>query len=257
MSDTRTGVGNGLGTGFGTGLLLLGLSLGLSLVAAATIASQAFLQARSADQALQVKGFAERSIESDLARWRGSITTRAPSLDEAYAALALDRERLNALLDEAGVPASERSLPPVTTQVLFERDARGNYSNRVEGYALRQQVVLTSLDIDRVQRVMSASDELIRAGIQFESHKTEFFYTRLGELKIDMLREATADGRRRAETLADAGGGRLGRLVSARQGVFQITPAHSTEISNYGRNDTSTRQKAIKAVVTLEYALES
>jgi hypothetical protein len=239
-----------------TGLLLLGLSLGLSLVAAAAISSRAFLQARSADQALQVKGFAERSIESDLARWRGSFTTRAPSLDAAYAALAADRERLIALLDEAGVPPSERSLAPVSTQVLFERDVRGNYSNRVEGYALRQQVVLTSLDIDRVQRVMRASDELIRAGIEFESHQTEFFYTKLGELKIDMLREATTDGRRRAETLADAGGGSLGHLVSARQGVFQITPEHSTEISDYGRNDTSTRQKTIKAVVTLEYTLE-
>ena len=256
MSNEQNGQ-SGPSSRVATGLLLLGLTLGLSLVAAASVASRAFLQARSVDQALEVKGFAERHIESNLARWRGGITTRASSLDEAYAALARDRERLIALLDAAGVPVEERSLAPATTQVLFERDARGNYTNQVEGYALRQQVVLTSSDIDRVQRVMSASDELIRAGIEFESHSPEFFYTKLGELKIDMLREATADGRRRAQTLADAGGGTLGRLVSARQGVFQITPAHSTEISDYGRNDTSTRQKAIKAVVTLEYALGS
>jgi hypothetical protein len=44
--------------------------------------------------------------------------------------------------------------------------------------------------------------------------------------------------------------------LSARQGVFQITPAHSTEISDYGRNDTSSREKSIKAVVTVRYAVE-
>ena len=110
MSNGQNNGQSGPSSRVATGLLLLGLTLGLSLVAAASVASRAFLQARSVDQALEVKGFAERHIESNLARWRGGITTRASSLDEAYAALARDRERLIALLDAAGVPVEERSL---------------------------------------------------------------------------------------------------------------------------------------------------
>jgi hypothetical protein len=62
--------------------------------------------------------------------------------------------------------------------------------------------------------------------------------------------------RRRAEVLAENSRARIGMLRSARQGVFQITPANSTEVSDYGRNDTSAREKSIKAVVTIRYALE-
>lgn len=252
MSDARP---SERGSGNNVGLVGLGIALGLALVAAAAILSNSFLAARSADQALEVKGFAEREIESDLAGWRGEFTTRDATLEAAHATLTAQRARVVALLTEAGVPDDARSLAPVRTQILFVHDVQGRVTNKIEGYALTQQVSITSRDIDLVLGAAAATDSLIREGIEFSSHSPEFFYTKLGELKIDMLRDATADGRRRAETLASAGGGELDRLVSARQGVFQITPANSNEVSDYGRNDTSTRTKSIKAVVTLRYAL--
>ena len=45
-------------------------------------------------------------------------------------------------------------------------------------------------------------------------------------------------------------------LISAQQGVLQITERHSTETSGYGVYDTATIEKTAKAVVTLEYAIE-
>jgi hypothetical protein len=49
---------------------------------------------------------------------------------------------------------------------------------------------------------------------------------------------------------------RGGPLRYARQGVFQVTPANSAEVSDYGRNDTTSREKSIKAVATIRYAIE-
>ena len=140
--------------------------------------------------------------------------------------------------------------------MLFARNAQGAPTNQVEGYALSQEVRVASADIDLVSSVSKHSARLVEQGVEFSSYRPEYFYTRLGELKISMLAEATADARDRAEVLAKNGGGRIGHLMSARQGVFQITPAHSTEISDYGRNDTSSREKSIKAVVTVRYAVE-
>ncbi len=71
-----------------------------------------------------------------------------------------------------------------------------------------------------------------------------------------MLAQATRDARNRAETLATNSGSRLGALRSAQQGVFQITPEHSVEVSGYGENDTSSVKKVIRAVVTVEYGLD-
>ena len=42
-----------------------------------------------------------------------------------------------------------------------------------------------------------------------------------------------------------------------RQGVFQITPRNSTEISDYGMNDVSAVDKDITAVMRVTFSLEN
>jgi len=49
--------------------------------------------------------------------------------------------------------------------------------------------------------------------------------------------------------------GIVGPLISADQGVIQIVPVNSTEVSGEGIYDTRTVVKTIKAVVTLEFAV--
>jgi hypothetical protein len=237
------------------GLVGLGACLAVGLVFSASIASQAIVQIKRDNQALEVKGFAERGIESDLATWKGSYTNRARQLTEAYAALESDRKAMLDFLEGQKVPASAHELLPVTMRVLYGRNDKGMQTNEIEGYALTQQVRVSSKDIDLISRLSKESGALVKQGVEFSSHQPEFLYTGLGELKIEMLAEATADARRRAETLAEQSGGTMGPLLSARQGVFQITAAHSTEVSDYGRNDTTSRQKSIKAVVTVRFAV--
>ncbi len=59
----------------------------------------------------------------------------------------------------------------------------------------------------------------------------------------------------RASSLAENSGSKVGALKYASQGVFQITPLYSTDVSGYGRYDTSTIEKSVKAVVTIEYSI--
>lgn len=242
-------------TGSNAGLSILGLALGASLLASSVIVSGTLLEARQ-DRTLEVKGYAEKAIESDWATWTGTLTTRAPSLEAAYAGLEQSRAALRSFLAAESVPADAVELLPATTNVLFARTDKGMMTNDVEGYALNQQVRIGSHDIDLVSRVAERAGDLAKQGVELSGGWPQYFYTRLGDLKIDMLAEATADARRRAEALATPSGSRVGPLRSARQGVFQITPAHSTEVSDYGRNDTTSRQKSIKAVVTMRFAIE-
>jgi hypothetical protein len=60
----------------------------------------------------------------------------------------------------------------------------------------------------------------------------------------------------RAEELAKNSGSEVGKLKYASQGVFQITPVNSTDVSDYGIYDTTTIEKSIKAVVTIEYSIK-
>jgi hypothetical protein len=240
----------------GWGLLGLGVSLGLALVIGASRGADALLEARRQGQTLEVKGFAEKRIVSDHALWRASVVTRGAALQETYARLEESRDALLAFLAGEAVPDAELQLHPVSTRALFARDERGHLTHEVEGYELSQQISVSSGDIARVARVARRASDLVRQGIELSAGSPEYLYTDLESLKIEMLAEATADARRRAEVLARGSGSALGALRWARQGVFQITPPHSTEVSNYGRNDTSSREKAIKAVVTVRYAID-
>jgi hypothetical protein len=74
-------------------------------------------------------------------------------------------------------------------------------------------------------------------------------------LKISMLAEASADAHLRANAMVSKSGSSVGSLLSCKQGVFQITDAHSTAVSDYGEYDTTSIDKRIKAVVTMEYEI--
>ncbi|WP_232502671.1 hypothetical protein [Candidatus Cloacimonas acidaminovorans] len=48
----------------------------------------------------------------------------------------------------------------------------------------------------------------------------------------------------------------MGKLREARAGVFQITEPYSTEVSDYGIYNTSTRSKSISVTLTAIFKLK-
>ena len=73
---------------------------------------------------------------------------------------------------------------------------------------------------------------------------------------MELLAEATKNATARANVLAENSKGTVGVLISASQGIFQITAPASSDISSYGEYDKSTIMKEVKAVVTLEFRVE-
>ena len=91
-----------------------------------------------------------------------------------------------------------------------------------------------------------------------EAQKTgKLIYTKLGELKIEMLAAAAKDARVRATNMLEGtGGAKLGKLRFADMGVINVNPANSTETSWEGRNDTSSLDKDILTVVHVTFDLD-
>ncbi|ACA60488.1 protein of unknown function DUF541 [Candidatus Desulforudis audaxviator MP104C] len=235
-------------------LVFLAVIMGLSLIICTVIFSGAFVKARSTS-ALTVTGAAERELRSDLVVWRGNFTRRSPQLPEAYALLKSDLEEIKSHLKAQGVLDEEITFMPVSMNTFYEVDKHGRETSEIRGYGLWQSVEVRSTDVDRITAVSRTSGELISKGIEFNSEPPQYFYTKLNDIKVEMLAEATKNARQRAEQIAVQGGGRLGPLRSAKMGVFQITPVHSTEVSDYGVNDTWSLEKKITAVVNAEFAI--
>jgi hypothetical protein len=192
---------------------------------------------------------------SDLVVWQGNFSTQASTLAESYRNLQRDHSIVMDYFKNKNIPTEAITISPISTMTLYARDERGIESSRVTGYRLSQTVEITSTDVKLITQISRESTELIKDGVVFNSYPAQYFYTKVDDLKIQMLGEATKDARLRAEQLATNSGGKVGALRSAAQGVFQITPAYSTQVSDAGIYDTSTLEKSIKAVVTIEYSI--
>jgi len=237
------------------GLLLLGVFLAAGIIAGTFIVAKTVEQVKFQNQRIQVKGFAERTITSDIAVWRGQITTRSTELVAAYAGLQADLEQVLSYLEQQGINKENVSISSVITNIQYQRTDQGMTTNVVEGYNLIQPVSITSTNIEQVADIANEITVLIKDGIEIDSFPPQYFYTKLDDIKIELLGEATKNAYMRAEQLAQNSGSKVGSLKYASQGVFQITPVYSTEVSDYGTYDTSTVEKSAKAVVTMEYSI--
>ncbi len=237
-------------------LIIFGLTLPVSVVISTQLARRSFERVRIRGQTITVKGYAERDITSDLATWSARLVSREPDLAAAYARLERDRARLIAYLESKGFSAAGVTLAPVEIDTLHVRDERGNLTNTIESYVLTQRLSIESSSVETVAEAARDASALIGQGVELQANAPQYLYTKLDELKLELLAEATANGHDRAERLVSGSSNRVGALRGASQGVFQITPAYSTEVSSTGMNDTESLRKVTKAVVTLEYAID-
>mgnify|MGYP002628296086 CR=1 FL=1 len=116
------------------------------------------------------------------------------------------------------------------------------------------------VDSEQVQEVEKTSreiTELLNKGIQFYSQPPRYYYTKLADLKIEMISKATADAKLRAENIATNSGSDLGKLVSAKMGIFQITAQNSNEDYSWGGTfNTDSKLKTASITMKLTYKVD-
>jgi hypothetical protein len=238
------------------GNFLLGLALSAGLIIAAFIVSDTIKTVKLQNQTIEVKGYAEKKITSNLAIWTASIQRYSSDQTYAYSMLESDMERVIQFLESKGISRNDIDLSSVNSRTQFKLNEKGYSTNIIDGYSLDQTVTIQSENVEKIAEISTQSSVLLKEGLDFNSYSPRFLYTKLDDLKIEMLGAATEDAKNRAVQLAEKSGSKVGALKSARQGVFQITPANSTEISDYGMYDVSSIEKTIKAVVTIEYSIK-
>jgi uncharacterized protein len=231
------------------------LWIALGTVLAAWIIGASAVHIANMRATITVTGSAKRQIRSDMVVWRGTYTANAPDIQAAYAALQASAQKVRAYLAGKGIAADSLVFGSITTRTFYAMGPRGVETSEVTGYQLAQTVEVRSSDVDRIGTIAREATELINQGVRFESMPPEYLYTKIADLKVAMLAQATQDAKARAEEMAHNSGSRIGRLRSARMGVFQITPAFSTQVSDYGINDTSSLLKDITAVVTVSFEI--
>jgi uncharacterized protein len=230
-----------------------GSAIAIAMVLSSIIFGWFYSTAKRGDEAITVTGSAKRRITSDLVVWSAGTSAQAPVLADAYRLLSESVPRIKQYLLSKGIPESEMTVSSISTVTQKRQDANGNETSEIVGYLLQQQIEVRSKDVARISQIAREATELINQGILIESRSPQYYYTQIGDLKVEMLGEAAKDAKERAARIASSTGNSIGAVRSARMGVMQITAADSTDVSDYGVYDTSTIEKDMTAVVSVSF----
>jgi hypothetical protein len=235
--------------------LFLGLlSLAIAAVWIGHIFASTIHDAKHAHDTITITGSARKPIGSDLVQWelevKGEAGTEVAAAYEARTA----GSSLVAFLRKAGIAPKDISPEVVQSEVVTTRIDKKHTRTT---YVVSQGYGVSSRQIDVVAGAATRLGTLLEQGIDVSAQPLAYISTNLDAAKLDALAAATAEARRRAEILVKGLGGHLGRMRASSLGVYQITPRNSTEISDYGVNDTSSRLKDVTAVVSATFAVRS
>jgi uncharacterized protein len=239
--------------------------LAIAMVVSSLVGAIAWVSVKTQRPAMiDVTGSAKRRIVSDLIEWQATLTAETTDRVQAYRTLQGYVEKTTAYLKQQGIADADVSTTSVSTEETFDNVVTGSGEERNEkmvpkGWLAVQSVLVRSNDVKTVERVSREVTKLIEQGVPVTSQQPSYLYTKLGELKIEMLAEAGKDARTRAERiLAAAGNGsKAGRLDRVEMGVINVNPANSTETSWQGNNDTTSLDKDIITIVRVGYRIDN
>ena len=233
---------------------------GIAAIVCAFVLGNAYTYKFRAQDTVVVTGLGETEFASDLIVWSGAIAAEAANAAAGYAQIETSKRKVQEYLAAKGIPAEAVVFDFVNVNKQFAPvyNANGSWAGqRFTGYELRQRVTVESKEVDKVEAVSREMSSLIAQGVSIEAYQPDYYYTRLDDVKLSLIERASAEARTRAEKIAANAGAKIGKVRSARMGVFQITGANTNEeFSAGGSFNTSSRQKKARITMRIEYRIK-
>lgn len=230
---------------------------GIAIVLASLILGNAVINRNKGEGTISVTGLGQTNFTSDLIVWEARYSQVNVELQTAYKDLENNKQKILEYLVSKGISDSLILFTAVETQKNFKQNygPNGNYLGQdFTGYTLNQSVQITSNEVEKVEKISREVTELLNQGIQLYSTSPRYYYTKLEDLKIEMISRATENARIRAEQVATNSGAKLGELIDAKMGIFQIVGQNSNEDYSWGgAYNTSSKEKTASITMKLNY----
>lgn len=234
---------------FGSAIIISSFTLG-----------NAYLNRNKKIGTVSVTGLGQSNFTSDLIVWEANFSQTHFELKNAYSNLQSDKNSIITYLVSKGINAKDIIFNAVNTQ----KNTKRNYSSsgkfigsQFTGYTLNQTVQIESKEVEKIEKISREVTELLNQGIQLYSSAPRYYYTKLDELKIEMISQATENARLRAERIADNSKSNLQDLILAKMGIFQITGQNSNEDYSWGgAYNTSSKEKTASITMKLAYEVK-
>lgn len=245
------------------GNIAVALILAIAMVSSCYVGVNGLAEYKRKKYDINIKGYTKQQITSDLIVWSGYFDVQSEELKEGYAALEADKAKVKNYLVNKGFAEEDLIFSSISISENHKLNEYGGYTNEIIGYKLAQTVTISSGEIDRVTELSRNATELLNEGVQFQSYAPEYHYTKLEDLKVSMLAEATLDATNRAKLIAENAGSKLGELTHAKLSSIKVTPLYSMPsdydewggYSSYVDNDTVSLEKEVTVSVNCTFEI--
>lgn len=224
--------------------VLSAILLAVGIAAAGWFAAQGMARLKTQDRYVTVKGSAERIAEADLVVWPLPHSVGGNDLAQVQKQLEANTATIRRFFAQAGFKPEEIAVSPPRLEDRWVY-AYGD-SRPPERFRYSTTVSLRTTDVAKALAVLRRSGELVAQGVLIgEGSAPDFDYTKLNDIKPELIAEATANARDSAVQFAQDSNSRLAGIRSANQGVVSISD----------RDLSSPQVKKVRVVTTVEYFL--
>lgn len=224
------------------------LKIGISIVMAAVILAVGLANIITPERSVSVRGLAEREVDADLAVWNMSFSMGENSLESMQKSILEKTEVIKKYLIKHGLEENDFTVKPAA----ITDNSLNSYMDQTKityKFVAQQTILVRSGKIEAVKSAYADSLELVSAGIavsQDYDSKVSYEFTKLNDIKPEMIAEATKNSRTAAEQFAHDSNSKVGKIKKATQGLFTI------EDAAVGLED----KKSVRVVNTVEYLLK-
>lgn len=180
---------------------IIALILAIGFIFGIFILSGAYTYKFKQTEIISVTGAADTNFVSDLSVWTGSFSRTSFNMQEAYDALKKDEVIVMDYIQKQGLTKTEMTTSSINTEKLFNTtyDENGRQTGSTfNGYKLSESITIESKDLMKVDKISREITQLIQSGVELTSSSPNYYFTKLGDLKIGLLAKASDDGKKHA-----------------------------------------------------------
>jgi hypothetical protein len=226
---------------------VVGGLLAAGVAGAGAFIGSGIVNAQTGNRQVTVRGLAERDVVADLAVLNLSFRAANDDLPAAQGKIDRDLALVRSFLTRQGYPDDAVSIGRL--QVLDTRAREYGSTDNVVRFILTQSVTVRTTDVQRVAQTERALNDLVRDGVQLDFSAPTYVFTRLNEIRPEMIAAATASARTGAEQFARDSGTSLGPIRQATQGSFEILAREDID------SEPAALNKRVRVVATVSYQL--
>lgn len=230
------------------GLTIIGAAIFLGLIAFGFIIGNSAITFKEYERSVTVKGLAEEEHLADIVIWPIQFTEASNQLEDIYSQLESSGEKVRKFLTDRGVNEDEIT---VSSPLVTDKSAQrwGGEQDAQFRFVAEQTVTVYSENVEQIRGIMSQLADLGKQGITLSGDeyqvKPEYIFNSLNEIKPQMIEAATKEARAVAEKFAEDSNSELGKIKTAYQGQFSISP----------RDNNNPHIKNVRVVSTVVYYL--